>query len=95
MTKLPCNGKMRNGPEKRYARCTKCGAIDYELNEGDPCRNNRPIKMPPPFEGCTVHPHGRTMEIRNQLGHPIAWLSLEAFRGMLENAKPPCARLTD
>lgn len=33
-----CNGRMRNGPEKRYARCRVCGAIDWELNEGDRCR---------------------------------------------------------
>lgn len=33
-----CTGRMRNGPEKRYARCDKCGEIDWEANEGDPCR---------------------------------------------------------
>jgi hypothetical protein len=36
--RVRCNGKMRNGPDKRYARCVKCGAIDYELYEGDKCR---------------------------------------------------------
>lgn len=36
--RIRCDGRMRNGPEKRYARCIKCGAIDYELNEGDRCR---------------------------------------------------------
>ncbi|MDD3983984.1 MAG: hypothetical protein PHU54_08595 [Candidatus Omnitrophica bacterium] len=33
-----CAGRMRNGPGKRFARCDKCGQIDWELNEGDPCR---------------------------------------------------------
>jgi hypothetical protein len=32
-----CKGKMRNGPDKRYTRCTLCGRLDYETNEGDPC----------------------------------------------------------
>lgn len=39
-----CTGRMRNGPDKRYARCTKCGAIDHELNEGDRCRALAPDK---------------------------------------------------
>jgi hypothetical protein len=34
----PCNGVMYNGPNKRYARCSRCGRIDYEQNEGDRCR---------------------------------------------------------
>ena len=36
-TKIRCSGKMRNGPEKRYARCDTCGRIDWEANEGDRC----------------------------------------------------------
>jgi hypothetical protein len=32
-----CNGKMRNGPDKRYTRCTRCGQVDWEANEGDLC----------------------------------------------------------
>ena len=32
-----CNGRMENGPNKNYARCQKCGHIDYEKNEGDLC----------------------------------------------------------
>jgi hypothetical protein len=36
--RVRCNGKIQNGPEKRFGRCTKCGAIDYELYEGDRCR---------------------------------------------------------
>ena len=36
--RVRCKGIMRNGPEKRYARCRHCGAIDWELNEGDSCR---------------------------------------------------------
>ena len=35
---IRCKGRMRNGPGKRYARCESCGEIDWELNEGDPCR---------------------------------------------------------
>jgi hypothetical protein len=30
-----CNGTFFNGPEKRFARCAFCGAIDYERYEGD------------------------------------------------------------
>lgn len=37
-----CSGLMRNGPEKRYARCRVCGGVDYELNEGDHCRARMP-----------------------------------------------------
>lgn len=33
-----CNGTYRNGPGKRYARCWKCGHVDWEANEGDRCR---------------------------------------------------------
>ena len=32
-----CGGVMRDGPEKRYARCGTCGRIDYERYEGDRC----------------------------------------------------------
>jgi hypothetical protein len=32
-----CMGKMYNGPGKRFARCGRCGHIDYEANEGDKC----------------------------------------------------------
>jgi hypothetical protein len=32
-----CTGKMWNGPGKQYARCLKCGDIDYEKYEGDRC----------------------------------------------------------
>jgi len=35
--KKVCGGKMRSGPGKRYAICTKCGKIDYEKYEGDKC----------------------------------------------------------
>lgn len=35
---IRCNGTMRNGPGKRYSRCSKCGSIDWELYEGDQCR---------------------------------------------------------
>lgn len=34
---MPCNGTLRNGPGKRFVRCDRCGAIDYERNEGDRC----------------------------------------------------------
>lgn len=32
-----CGGVYDNGPGKRYARCRRCRAIDYEANEGDRC----------------------------------------------------------
>ena len=32
-----CTGRYQNGPEKRFARCSKCSGINYEANEGDPC----------------------------------------------------------
>lgn len=35
--RLRCAGKMRNGPDKRFARCDQCGAISYEKYEGDTC----------------------------------------------------------
>lgn len=31
----PCGGTFRNGPEKKYARCDRCGIVDYEKYEGD------------------------------------------------------------
>lgn len=33
-----CGGTYYNGPGKRFARCNRCLAIDYEKNEGDSCR---------------------------------------------------------
>jgi hypothetical protein len=33
-----CGGTMGDGPAKRYASCTRCGRIDWELYEGDVCR---------------------------------------------------------
>lgn len=36
--RTPCPGLFRNGPGKRYARCSHCGRVDYEANEGDRCR---------------------------------------------------------
>lgn len=33
-----CNGTVFNGPDKRFGRCSKCGNLDYELYEGDRCR---------------------------------------------------------
>jgi hypothetical protein len=30
-----CGGTFRNGPEKKYGRCDRCGRIDYEKYEGD------------------------------------------------------------
>jgi hypothetical protein len=39
----PCAGVMQNGPDKRYARCSSCAAIDYEKNEGDRCGRPRPV----------------------------------------------------
>lgn len=33
-----CAGTMDNGPGKRFARCHLCRRIDYELCEGDVCR---------------------------------------------------------
>lgn len=36
-----CGGKYQNGPDKRHARCDRCGRIDYEANEGDPCLHRR------------------------------------------------------
>jgi len=30
-----CGGTFRNGPDKRFARCDRCGVVDYERNEGD------------------------------------------------------------
>ena len=35
MERHACNGTFRNGPYKAYVRCDRCGAIDYERNEGD------------------------------------------------------------
>ena len=35
MERHACNGTFRNGPDKAYVRCDRCGAIDYERNEGD------------------------------------------------------------
>lgn len=32
-----CPGKMENGPGKRFVRCGRCDAIDYEKSEGDRC----------------------------------------------------------
>ena len=32
-----CGGRFMNGPEKRYARCSRCRSLDYEANEGDRC----------------------------------------------------------
>ncbi len=34
-----CPGIVRNGPDKAYSRCPICGKVDYELYEGDRCRN--------------------------------------------------------
>lgn len=40
---LICNGRFRNGPGKLYARCDRCGHVDWEANEGDRCtREVRP-----------------------------------------------------
>lgn len=36
-----CNGKMENGPGKRFARCGRCRRIDYEANEGDRCKESK------------------------------------------------------
>ena len=44
VTDLPCPGHYLNGPEKRYARCSMCGHLDYESNEGDRCTNV--VKVP-------------------------------------------------
>ena len=33
-----CEGRMQNGPGKRYSRCGRCKRTDYEANEGDRCR---------------------------------------------------------
>lgn len=30
-----CGGTFRNGPAKKYVRCDRCSAVDYERNEGD------------------------------------------------------------
>lgn len=35
-----CSGKMVNGPGKEFARCSKCGRVDYEAYEGDRCLAN-------------------------------------------------------
>lgn len=39
ITELPCPGRYFNGPEKRFVRCGMCGKVDYESNEGEPCRS--------------------------------------------------------
>jgi rRNA maturation endonuclease Nob1 len=31
----PCGGTFRNGPSKKFARCDRCGVVDYEKYEGD------------------------------------------------------------
>jgi len=36
-----CNGTLYNGPGKRFVRCSKCGTVDWESNEGDACREPR------------------------------------------------------
>ena len=36
-----CGGTFMNGPQKAYARCGRCRALDCEANEGDRC--NRTI----------------------------------------------------
>lgn len=33
----PCDGKFTNGPNKRYARCTRCRVVDFEANENERC----------------------------------------------------------
>lgn len=32
-----CGGKMHDGPNKAFGRCSSCGKIDYEKYEGDRC----------------------------------------------------------
>lgn len=39
---MRCGGKMYNGPGKKYTRCSKCGRIDWEKNEGDLCSRDIP-----------------------------------------------------
>ena len=34
---MKCSGVYYNGPNKRYARCSRCKAISYEMYEGDKC----------------------------------------------------------
>lgn len=41
-----CGEPMENGPGKRYVVCYKCGAVDYERNEGDKCTAARIAKKP-------------------------------------------------
>lgn len=38
MRRVPCGGKLYNGPDKRFGRCALCHRIDYEGYEGDRCR---------------------------------------------------------
>jgi hypothetical protein len=44
---MKCNGRMVNGPDKRYALCGSCGTIDYEANEGDLCQRGDAGVMTP------------------------------------------------
>ncbi len=37
-----CDGTLRNGPDKRHARCDVCGHVDHEANEGDVCGHAPP-----------------------------------------------------
>ena len=46
MTRAECGGTFRDGPEKRYGRCARCGEIDYEKYEGD--RHAGPPRPPAP-----------------------------------------------
>jgi hypothetical protein len=39
----PCGGTLYNGPGKRFTRCSVCGTIDWEANEGDRCRERLPL----------------------------------------------------